>query len=741
MAFAINRLLAALLGAAALAAALAAPGLAAAAPAAAQRPWMDPALDPDRRATLLEHELTDDERIALVHGDMAMPILGAKIPAGAIGSAGYVPGIPRLGIPALQETDASLGVSNLLEMRRGDVATALPSTLAIAASFDPALSYAAGAMIGREAWLKGFNVLLGGGNNLIRDPRSGRNFEYYSEDPLLSGVMAGEAIRGTQDQHVVSTVKHYAFGDQETGRMQFSARIGEAAARASDLLAFEIAIERGRPGAVMCAYNRYAGVHACENEFLLQRVLKGDWGYPGWVMSDWGAVHAVAAAKAGLDQESGAQRDPKIWFGDPLAAAVRAGEVPRQRLSEMVHRILRSMFAVGLFDHPPVPAAIDYAADGTVARRAAQQGIVLLANRDGLLPLPKTVRRVAVIGGHADAGVLSGGGSSQVIPVGGVKRLVPVGGEPPFGPYMSMIFGGAAPYAAIKSRVPQASVHYINGRYPKSAADAARRADVAIVFANQWLGEEGDAPDMSLPEGQDELIAAVAAANPHTIVVLQTGGAVRMPWLARAGAVLEAWYPGQQGGEAIADVLFGEVDPGGRLPVTFPVDEAQLPRPVIAGSGLAGDAPFDLDLGEGAEVGYRGLAARGAAPRFAFGHGLSYTRFEYGGLRVEGGGGLSVSFDVRNTGARAGVDVPQLYLTRGCAGEPLRLLGWSRVELAAGETRHVTVVAEPRLLAAFDTLQHRWRHPACRVEVAVGASSVDLRLRGAAALDAATIAP
>ncbi|MBU6261222.1 MAG: glycoside hydrolase family 3 C-terminal domain-containing protein, partial [Burkholderiales bacterium] len=694
-----------------------------------------------RRATLLEQALTTDERIALVHGDQAMPILGTKIPAGAIGSAGYIAGIPRLGLPALQETDASLGVSNLLDMRPGDVATALPSTLAIAASFDPALAYDAGAMIGREARLKGFNVLLGGGDNLIRDPRSGRNFEYYSEDPLLSGAMAGAAIRGTQDQHVLSTVKHYAFGDQETGRMQFSARIGEAAARASDLLAFEIAIERGHPGAVMCAYNRYAGPYACENEFLLQHVLKGDWGYPGWVMSDWGAVHAVAAANAGLDQESGAQRDAQIWFGAPLAAALRSGAVPPQRLSDMVHRILRSMFAVGLFDHPPKPGPIDYAADGAVALRAEQQGIVLLANRDGLLPLAKSVRSIAVIGGQADAGVLSGGGSSQVIPVGGVKRLVPVGGEPPFGPYLSMIFGGSAPYAAIKAKVPQASVHYVNGRYPKAAADAARQADVAIVFANQWMGEEGDAPDMSLPEGQDALIAAVTAANPHTIVVLQTGGAVRMPWLAPAGAVLEAWYPGQRGGDAIADVLFGDVDAGGRLPVTFPADESQLPRPVIAGTGLAAGQPFDLDLGEGAEVGYRGDAARGVKPLFPFGYGLSYTHFAYSGLHLQGGNALEVSFDVRNAGARAGVDVPQVYLTRGCAGASQRLLGWARVELAPGQTHHVKVSADPRLLADFDVARQRWRHPACRVEVAVGASSQDLRLRGGAALDAVSIAP
>ena len=721
-------------------AALSLAGLASAAAAPAQ-PWMNQKLSPDERARLLDKELTLDERIGLVHGPMAMPLFGLPLPAGAVGSAGYIPGIARLGVPAQQESDASLGVANPMNVRPGDGATPLPSGLAIAASFDPQVAYAGGAMVGHEAWSKGLNVLLGGGEDLIRDPRNGRNFEYYSEDPLLSGVMAGEAIRGTQDQHVVSTIKHFALNDQETGRMVVSSNISEAAARESDLLAFEIAIERGHPGSVMCSYNRVNSVYACENDALLNKTLKGDWAYPGWVMSDWGAVHSLQAATNGLDQESGEQLDSQVFFGKPLKAAVEKGDIPAARLSDMSRRILRSMFADGLFDHPATPTPIDYAADAAVAKQAAQEGIVLLTNRGALLPLAKTAKTIAIIGGHADIGVLSGGGSAQVIPVGGPARTVPLGGEG-FADLMgNMIFDRSSPMAAIKAKARGAQVKFADGRYPKAAVDMARGADVAIVFANQWMSEGADAPDMSLPSGQDELIAAVAKANPHTIVVLQTGGPVRMPWLDQVGAVVEAWYPGAKGGEAIADVLFGDVDASGRLPVSFPVDESQTPRPEIPGLGLPENKKFDVDYAEGSDVGYRWSAAKGLRPLFPFGYGLSYTQFAYDGLKVSGGQTLSVTFQVKNTGARAGSDTPQVYLTDAHGQARLRLIGWSRVALQPGEAKTVTLSADPRLLANFDAAAHQWKLDAGVYKVAVGASSADLKITGEAKLAARTLKP
>lgn len=710
--------------------------------APAARPWMNTKLSPDERAALLEKELTLDERIGLVHGPMSMPIFGIKKPEGAIGSAGYIPGIPRLGVPAVNESDASLGVTNPLGVRPGDGATALPSGLSLAATFNTKLAYEGGAVVGREARAKGFNVQLAGGVNLARDPRNGRNFEYVGEDPWLAGNMAGASIKGIQDQGIVSTIKHFALNGQETSRHFANSVIDEAAHRESDLLAFQIAIEKGQPGSVMCAYNLVNGDYSCGNNHLLNEVLKRDWGYKGWVMSDWGAVHATDYIIKGLDQQSGEQLDAKVWFGEPLKAAVEKGEIPAARLSDASRRILRSMFAAGLFDKPVAPGGtIDYDAGAQVARSAAAEGIVLLKNREGLLPLAKTVRTIAVIGGHADAGVLSGGGSSQVVPPGGAKTVIPLGGEGMMGPFRSEYFNGSSPLAAIRKAAPDAKVTFDDGRYLSAAVAAAKAADVVVVFGNQWMGEGEDAPDLSLPNGQDALIAAVTAANPNTIVVLQTGGPVSMPWLDQAGAVVEAWYSGAKGGEAIADVLSGAVNPSGRLPVTFPASIEQYPRIRQPGLGLPEKTQFDVVYSEGADVGYRRFATSGQRPMFPFGYGLSYTQFAYANLKVTGGDNLTVAFDVTNTGQRPGKDAPQVYLI-GAAGKPLqRLIGFEKVELAPGETRHVSLLADPRLLGGFDTKAGRWTLTGGDYQVAVGASSADLTLKGAAKVKARTLKP
>ncbi|MBV9263118.1 MAG: glycoside hydrolase family 3 C-terminal domain-containing protein [Candidatus Eremiobacteraeota bacterium] len=682
--------------------------------------------------------MTPRERQVLIMGETGDAMRNG-VPTGALGSAGFVPGIPRLGVPPLQETDDSVGIANPSNARRRDVATALPSSLSLAATWDPRLADRDGGLLGDEAWRKGFNVLLGPGLNLARDPRNGRNFEYLGEDPLLAGTLAGAEICGIQRQHVVATVKHFALNDQETGRAILSANLSDAATRESDLLAFELALEDGTPGALMCAYNRVNGTYACENAHLLNEILKHDWRFAGWVMSDWGAVRSVTAANDGLDQESAANLD---------SMKLALGAIPEARLLDMNRRILRSMFAAGLFDAPPQRAPIDYRAHGAVALEAAQRGIVLLKN-NGVLPLQRSIARIAVIGGYADAGVLSGGGSSQVMPVGHPFD-VPLGGNG-----RVAVYDRSPPLDAIRSGT-QAAVSFVDGRSSSAAAEVARRSDVAIVFATQWCTEGADLFDLALPNGQDALISAVAAANPNTVVVLETGNPVTMPWLDRVAAVLEAWYPGQRGGEAIANVLFGRVDATGRLPITFPSSEAQLVRPKVPGidallsaivSGLRGYRlavalrPFSVDYVEGSDVGYRRLAKQNLTPLFAFGHGLSYTRFRYSDFRVTGGNTLRASFTVTNDGARAGTDTPQVYLTRKFGQAEMRLIGWSTVTLAPDASRNVTVTADPRLLADFDATAGAWRVREGMYEASLGAASDALQFHAGAPIAGQMLRP
>ncbi|ORB33682.1 glycosyl hydrolase [Mycobacterium paraseoulense] len=678
--------------------------------------------------------MTDDERFALLVGVMGAgemwPVRDGRIPPDVPMSAGYVPGIPRLGVPALLMSDAGLGVTNP-GYRPGDTATALPAGLALAAGFDPALARAAGEVIGREARSRGFNVQLAGAMNLARDPRNGRNFEYLSEDPLLTAAIAAESVEGIQQQRVISTVKHYSLNCNETNRHFLDAVIDPDAHRESDLLAFEIAIERARPGAVMAAYNKVNGTYAAANDVLINRVLKGAWGYRGWVMSDWGATPSWECALGGLDQECGAQIDALLWqsetFGEPLRAAHADGRLTDERLSDMVRRILRSVFAVGI-DRAEVAPAPDMAAHNEIALRIARQGIVLLTNR-GLLPLaPHSTARIAVIGGYAHVGVAAGYGSSAVVPPGGYAAVIPIGGSGLEAGLRKLHLLPSSPLEELRKQFPGAHIEFDPGIHTADAVLTARAADVAIVFAVRAEGEGFDIPDLSLPSGQDALITAVAAANPNTVVVLETGNPVSMPWLDSVRAVVQAWYPGQAGGRAIAEILAGRVNPSGRLPVTFPVDLSQTPRPELPGLGAAWGEPSAIDYAEGSDVGYRWFAATGAAPLFAFGHGLSYSDFEYRDLEVAGGDTVAASFSVVNIGARAGADVPQLYLTAAPGGRCLRLLGFERVELEPGATRRVTIEADPRLLARFDGSVGSWRITAGGHRVAVSASAVAPRL-------------
>ena len=708
--------------------------------AGGNRPWMNTSLSPDERADLVIREMTFDEKIQLIHGN-GMPMFDPLTPVTAMSNrgGGYVVGIPRLGIPAIDMCDAAYGVRG--SAQNGRYSTALPSDVALAASWDTEAGFDYGSLIGRELRAQGYNMSLGGGVNLTRDPRDGRTFEYLGEDPVLAGTMVARLIAGVESQHVIGDIKHYAFNDQESGRGSANVLIGERAARESDLLAFEIGVEQGHPGAVMCAYNRVNGVFSCENRYLLNEVLKKDWKFPGFVLSDWGGTHSLAkASAAGLDHEEGGS----FFYGDRYKAAVQSGSIPMTELDEHVHRILRSMFAAGVVDYPQQRSVVDPFADLQIARSIEEDAIVLLKNDRNVLPLDAAkIRTIAVIGAHSDAGMISGGGSAQVDPPG-EKAFVP-SAQAPTPPNVEVWFP-TSPLKAIQQRAPHAIVKYNSGADSAAAAAMAKGADIAIVFAYQWESEGMDLPNLSLPLNQDSLIAQVAAANPHTIVVLETGGPVTMPWVNAAAAILEAWYAGSDGANALGNVLFGTVNPSGKLPITFPKSVADLPHPALIKPPLAsirfsapvsplqrvaGLPPFTVDYNEGVEVGYKWYDAENKSVLFPFGYGLSYTSYRYSDLTVTSGKTITAAFTVTNTGARGGSEIAEVYasLPTSAHEPPKRLVGWTKVKLIAGEKRAITVQIDPKYLSIFDVQKNAWMLVPGSYTILAGGSLQDLPLK------------
>ncbi|HEX7799269.1 MAG TPA: glycoside hydrolase family 3 C-terminal domain-containing protein [Asticcacaulis sp.] len=702
------------------------------------RAWMDRTQSAEARARAAVQAMTEDEKLSLVMGytdpktlakqsdaDVS-PALKADVAAHAIdGAAGYVPGVPRLGIPPQWQTDASIGV-RVEGMER----TALPSSLATAASFDPAVPYAGGVMIAHEARLSGFNTFLAGGANLAREPRNGRNFEYAGEDPWLAGQMAGSLIQGIQSTHMVSTMKHFAVNDQESQRTTVDVTISPEAMRQSDLLAFEFVYEKGHPGSVMCAYNLVGGRWTCENEYLLQKTLKHDWGFKGYVMSDWGAVHSTAdAVNGGLDQMTGwpCCGDKVPYFNAPrLKAALADGQITQQRLDDMATRVLWPLFEDGVIDDPVKVGPIDFKADAAVSQDAAEQSLTLLKNNDDLLPL-SGVKTVAVIGGHADKGVLSGGGSSGVHPVGGSALPVEKGWPG------SAIWMPSAPLDALKAELPDAKIAYASGDDIAAAATAAAKAEVAVVFVTDWKGEGFDTP-LELKDNQDALIAAVVKANPKTVVVLETGGAVLMPWADQVPAILEAWYPGIRGGAAIARVLSGKVDPSGHTPISFPASNAQLAHADIPGFDQPGDTPVHITYDEGAAIGYKWYDVKGYTPLFAFGHGLSYTTFAASDARAEvSDDAITVTASLANTGHKDGKGVLMAFVAPAdwkAAGweAPKRLAGFAKAGLTPGARQTFTFRIDPRLLATWEAADDSWRIKAGTYRILLGQASDDLPL-------------
>jgi beta-glucosidase len=703
----------------------------------ATMPWMNPALDADTRADMMVKQMTLGEKIQLVHGIGWGPLRqGAYVPAADNGGAGFVPGIPRLGLPDINLADSAVGIRMAAKDSR--YATLLPSVIGMASSWDPKMGFLYGDVIGRELRDQGYNMSIGGGVDLIREPRNGRNFEYASEDPVLAGTMVGELAMGVQSNDVMGDIKHYVLNDQETGRNTLNAVLNKRALQETDLLAFQIAIGMAKPAGVMCSYNRINGDFACENEYTLTDVLKKEWGFKGFVLSDWEATHStVKAALAGLDMEQPGDG----YFGAPLKKAVQDGQVPEARLDDMVHRIVRSMIAAGVVDHPPVRRVVDPFKGRDDAKKIEEESLVLLKNEGGILPLGAGAgETIAVIGGHADEGVLSGGGSAQVDAPGG---------HPGGSQWGKAVYFPSSPLRYVKELAGDgATVSFDAGTDVAEAAKAAAKAKVAIVFVTQWMSEGMDRPTLSLPSdngvGQDALVEAVAKANPNTVVVLETGGPVSMPWHKRVKGIVEAWYPGIGGGEAIANVLYGRVNASGKLPVTFAENEDQLPHPKVTGltattknNGMNGGGfhgmetkDFTVDYNvEGMKVGYKWFEVKNETPLFPFGFGLSYTSFAYSGLTVTPDG-LTASFTVKNTGARAGDEIAEVYVRLPqSADEPFeKLVGFERVSLAAGENKTVTVPIRPLYLEVFSTEKNGWERLAGEYRFEVGGSSAELPL-------------
>jgi beta-glucosidase len=699
---------------------------------------MNPRLAPEERAEMVLKQLTLDEKLALLHGngmahnpDWTMPLTHL-----ANGGAGYVEGIPRLGIPPLVISDAAYGVRDSGE--NGRYSTAMPSNLGAASSWDAESACAYGTVIGSELRAQGFNMTLGGGVDLVREPRNGRTFEYTGEDPLLAGTTTGSMMKCEQAQHVVGDIKHYVMNDQETGRFFVNAIISKKAMQESDLLGFHIAISIADPGAVMCSYNRINGAFGCENPYTLHDVLKQDWGFKGFVVSDWAATHStVEASAAGLDQE----QPMADYFGPKLKAAVEAGKVPLAEIDDHARRVLYAEFLSGAVDDPLQPSVVDVVKGMDVAQQVEEKSIVLLKNDHAILPIdPARVHSIAIIGGHADVGMISGGGSAQVDPPGGNAIMPPGRGGTV---WQEHIWFPTSPLKALRARLPNTKISFDAGTDLQSAAALAKSSDLAIVFAYQWESEDMDLPSLGLSDNQDALIEQVAAANPRTIVVLESGTAVTMPWVDRVAGVVEAWYAGSSGHKALANVLVGEVDPSGKLPITFPRSESDLPRATIPapppedqgqamGNSATHTSTYSVDYTEGAEVGYKWFEAQHKQPLFPFGFGLSYTFYKYSNLTVDSAA-KTVRFTVTNTGKRAGAEIAEVYarLPEGMDESSYkRLVGWKRITLGPGASQTVTVAIDSRVLKTFDEANNGWKFAPGNYGIFVGGSSEDTPLNG-----------
>ncbi|MFJ9900773.1 glycoside hydrolase family 3 C-terminal domain-containing protein [Streptomyces sp. NPDC091280] len=756
------------------------------------------------RVAALIARMTLDEKLSFVHGGTDPKTLG---------QAGYIPGVPRLGIPELRLTDGPAGV------RVNEHATAMPAPVALASSFDDQLAREFGRTVGRDGRALGQDVLLAPMTNTIRVPYAGRNFETFSEDPLLSSRMVAGEVEGVQSQGLITTVKHYAENNQEDNRMGVNVNVDEQTLRQIELPPFEAAVRAGA-GAVMCSYNSVNGSHGCGNEELLDSILKEQWGFSGWVMSDWGAAHATTDIVNGLDQEM----PSGVYLGEELKTAITDGTIPVSELNDSVARILRQMTKFGLLDGAATRRpARDPKGGAKVAQKVAESGAVLLKNTGGALPLTGKETSIGLIGPTAKTPKVTGGGSSNVVPDSAASPLdtitaragrhttvsyaagvdtgdpipasalstplpVDADGTIPVTPDASFYYSGTltvptdgdysfvfdlpAAYGLLKidgSTVitgflgsSNATVHLTAGTHSLAAgafaiqggptkvrlswvtpqaAQAAREQAVAlarqvktpVVFAYDDGTEGFDRKSLSLPADQDGLISAVADANPNTLVVLNTGSSITMPWLSKVKAVLDMYYPGENGAEATARLLYGDVNPSGRLSQTFPASESATP---VADDPLRYPGVDNQEnYSEGIYVGYRWYDKERSTPLFPFGYGLSYTSFAYRDLSVQQvHGTLTVSFTLKNTGTRDGAEVAQVYVgasPRTTAPQAVRSLGgYQKVRLRAGQSKTVRIRVDAQQLKYWNTSSHGWVLGTGNRDVWVGSSSRTLPVHG-----------
>ena len=657
-----------------------------------------PAQTADQRAREIVSRMTLEEKISQLHG--FRDATHNRI----------VLGIPRLGIPDFRITNGPAGAGPG-GAKPPKPATALPAPIALASTWDRDLAKEYGTVAGRESRDLGNDLLEAPTINIMRVPQNGRTFEGYGEDPFLTGQLAVAFVEGVQSQGILANVKHYVANNQETDRNVIDEKIGERALREIYLPAFEDAINRGHSASVMCAYPRVNGAYNCENAPLLDTILKKEWGFAGFVTSDFGAVHStVESAMAGLDLEMPTGK----YFGEQLKAAVESGKVPVSVIDDKLIRRFHAMIEFGLFDLPPTPKPLPVREHGAIALRIAEDGIVLLKNSGGILPLKGSQLKRIVLLGLAKAST-GGGGSSHVAPLYTVD-----------------------PLDGMRSRVDsQGTIETNDGADIPAATALAHKADLAIVMVGDQ-DREGHDQSLSLPGNQDELVKAVATANPRTVVVLKTGSAVLMPWAEQVPAIVQAWYPGEEDGNAVAAVLFGEVNPSGRLPITFPRSLEDVPanKPEQY-PGVDKVAHYS----EGVFVGYRHYDANEKAPLFPFGYGLSYTTFAYSNLRVSperlslsanAKPNVQVDFDVVNSGRLRGAEVAQLYIGMPSSDSvpqpPKQLKEFKKVRLDPGQKTHVHFMLDQRAFSYWDTMAHDWKVAAGTYSILVGSSSRDLRL-------------
>lgn len=674
------------------------------------------------------------------------------------------PGVPRLGIPEIWCTDGPHGIRSEVLWDEWDQAgwtndscTAFPALTCLAATWNPELSYLYGKSIGEEARYRNKSILLGPGVNIYRTPLNGRNFEYMGEDPYLASKMVVPYVQGVQSNGVAACVKHYALNNNEVNRHTTNAVVDDRALYEIYLPAFKAAVQEGGAWSIMGAYNLYKNQHACHNQYLLNDILKGEWGFDGVVVSDWGGVHDTdQAITNGMDLEFGSWTNglsngasnayDNYYLANPYLERIRAGKVGTKELDDKVRRVLRLIFRTTMNRQRPF-GSFASPEHFTAARTIGEQGIVLLQNKNGVLPIDvNRVKKIAVVGENAIKMMTVGGGSSslkskyEISPLEGLQRC----------------FAGKAEVVYVRGYVGDASGEYngvVTGQNLQDnrseeeliaeAVKVAADADYVIFIGglNKSAGqdcEDADRKELGLPYHQDKVIAALAEVNQKLVVVNISGNAVAMPWVKKVPAIVQAWFLGSEAGNAIASVLTGEVNPSGKLPFTFPVSLEDV------GAHQAGEYPgvkradspiVDMKYNEGIFVGYRWADKEKIRPLFAFGHGLSYTTFEYGKAKMNrstmsGSETLELTVPVTNTGSRRGAEVVQLYIAdkKSSLPRPVKeLKGFKKVELEPGETKEVSFTITREFLSFFDPERHEWIAEPGVFDAWVAASAADLK--------------